>query len=538
MKLSLAPAVGGIYFERVMRYFLLVVMFCVVFIPGCGNRNEQDEGVPFDPEFEGIGRAPDFPKGLTWFNTDGPRTLEDYQGRIVLLEFWTSGSIECLRLQEELRLFREELGEVTTVIGIHSGRFAGARDDRAVRDAIARYRIRYPVVNDTGGVISVRYNVASQPAFVVVNPEGRIVLVWPASKGFTFLVDFITRLAEYFERQGGLSPGETPLTAAEPEPDGLYFPGKLAIGRNGKVLYVSNSGRDEVLIVDVRGGVVVQRIGAGRGFRNGRYHEARFNNPQGLIAVGDSLLYLCDAGNHAIRVIDLRAKRVTTLVGNGRRAVLFNMRGSGSDIGLNSPWGITAVRSMLYVTMPGAHQVWRVNRGSGYAEPYVGFGVEGMSDGSGPRALLAQPLGIFALNRKLYFVDGLSSAIREIEPSGKRVVTLAGFDVVTSGYRDGGLSEALFQHPSGVAGRKSKLYITDSFNHAVRVIDLKRKTVRTLAGGMEPGFRDGRGRRSRFRNPQDISVHGRFGWVADTDNHAIRRVDLRTGDVTTLRVRF
>ncbi len=538
MESSLAPAADGVYLGSVMRNIPLLLLFFVVAVAGCEERIDQDKRVLFDPEFEGIGRAPDFPKGLTWFNTDGPRTLEDYQGKIVLLEFWTDGSIECLRLQEELRAFREKFGKISTVIGIHSGRFAGARDDRAVRDAIARYRIQYPVVNDTGGVISVRYDVASQPAFVVVNPEGRIVLAWPASRGFEFLEEFISRLAEYFDRQGVLSPEEIPVAATDLEPEGLYFPGNVAIGADGSVLYVSNSGKNEILIIDVRSGVVTQRIGNGRGFRDGRYHEAQFDNPQGLVAIGDSVLYLCDAGNHAVRTIDLRAGEVRTLVGNGRRAALFNMRGSGGSIGLNSPWDIAEIKTALFVTMPGAHQVWRVDSRNGYAEPYIGYGVEGMRDGPGLRALLAQPLGMVALDQTLYFVDGLSSAVRKIERGSRWVMTLAGDDEAAAWYADGRLSEAFFQHPSGVAGANSKLYIADSFNHAIRVIDLERGIVRTLAGGAGPGFRDGVGTKARFRNPRGITVRGRYGWIADTDNHAIRRVDLRTGRVTTLDVRF
>ena len=102
-----------------------------------------------------------------------------------------------------------------------------------------------------------------------------------------------------------------------------------------------------------------------------------------------------------------------------------------------------------------------------------------------------------------------------------------------SGFADGDASEARFNGPIGVAvNRDGVVFIADTYNDRIRAIENGR--VRTIAGGDEPGFRDGKGGEARFDTPCGIAVNNDGSLlVADTGNHRIRRVTL-DGDVTTI----
>ena len=69
---------------------------------------------------------------------------------------------------------------------------------------------------------------------------------------------------------------------------------------------------------------------------------------------------MCDAGNHAVRVVDLDKRSVTTLWGTGGQVRMPNIPGKGTDLRLNSPWDVTIVGNNLYVAVAGPHQIWRL----------------------------------------------------------------------------------------------------------------------------------------------------------------------------------
>jgi sugar lactone lactonase YvrE len=102
-----------------------------------------------------------------------------------------------------------------------------------------------------------------------------------------------------------------------------------------------------------------------------------------------------------------------------------------------------------------------------------------------------------------------------------------------SGFADGDADQARFNGPVGVTvNRDGVFFVADTYNDSIRAIENGR--VRTIAGGGEPGFRDGRGAEARFDTPCGIAV-GADGalLIADTGNHRIRRVTL-DGEVTTI----
>jgi sugar lactone lactonase YvrE len=117
------------------------------------------------------------------------------------------------------------------------------------------------------------------------------------------------------------------------------------------------------------------------------------------------------------------------------------------------------------------------------------------------------------------------------------VRTLAGGDLFEFGDRDGRGDAARFQHPLGVALAGERLFVADTYNHRIRSINTATGDVRTFAGMGEPGADDGPTGGASFYEPGGLSATGDALYVADTNNHAIRRIDLTKDAVTTVRIR-
>jgi hypothetical protein len=203
---------------------------------------------------------------------------------------------------------------------------------------------------------------------------------------------------------------------------------------------------------------------------------------------------------------------------------------------LNSPWDLTLYEGMLYIAMAGPHQLWRMNPKTGGIAPFAGTGREARIDGPLDQAALAQPSGITTDGKKLYFADSEVSSIRsaDIDPTGK-VETIVGEDLFEFGDKDGKGDEVRLQHPLGVAFHEGWLYVADTYNNKVKRVSPKERTSATFAGTGAGGFGDGE--RASFDEPSGLTVAFGKLYVADTNNHAIRVVDLRTKRTETLQMK-
>jgi DNA-binding beta-propeller fold protein YncE len=136
----------------------------------------------------------------------------------------------------------------------------------------------------------------------------------------------------------------------------------------------------------------------------------------------------------------------------------------------------------------------------------------------------------------MFVADSESNIIRAIElPPVNRVTTLAGGDLFDFGDKDGTGDAVRFQHPLGVAYHDGAVYIADTYNHRIKRLDPRTGRVATYAGTGRPGHQDGPVAKAQFYEPGGLSVAGDQLYVADTNNHAVRAINLRTHAVTTLR---
>ncbi len=486
-------------------------------------------------------RAPEFPKGLRWLNVSRPLQLHtDLKGRFVLLDFWTYCCINCMHVLPELKRLEKEFPALV-VVGVHSAKFHNEQEEENVRAAILRYDIEHPVLLDEGYRVWQLYDAHAWPTFVLISPRGEVL--WRSS-GEGIYEALAPRLRDWVAAYQSSLSSEAPLPLRlekQARATGLLaFPGKLALVQRSHqpkpYLYFTDSNYNRIIGITL-GGEVVQVIGSGHeGAKDGDFSTAEFFRPQGLAydAVQDAL-YVADTENHLIRRVDLRQGRVETVAGTGRQARRLLREGDGTNIPLNSPWDVALKGHTLYIAMAGFHQLWEMDTRTRRLRVIAGSGYENLIDGPALVAALAQPSGLtLSPEGKLYFADSETSSIRTLE--GETVKTLVGKGLFDFGYQDGPASQALLQHPIGLTYYEGSLYIADTYNHAIRELNLQTGQVRTVAGTGQRGYQDGPATQARFNEPNDLLWANGFLYILDTNNHLLRRYDPRTHSVETVEL--
>ena len=510
----------------------------------------EESGQPDEPEeesqeelkeqvveqtFAGKVPAPDFPQGLDWLNSERPLSLEDLRGKAVLLDFWTYGCINCMHIIPDLKKLEEKYADELVVIGVHSAKFANEGETENIRNVILRYELEHPVVNDNNFEIWNLYGASAWPTLVLIDPNG-YVLGYHAGEGIYEPFDaVISGMVEEFDGLGLIdrTPLDFKLEKEARVESPLLFPGKvLADSENGR-LFIADSNHNRIVVADFEGNVL-EVIGDGRGaFRDGSYASSSFFRPQGLALADDETLYVADTENNAIRRIDLMDKQVTTVAGTGEQVYMRFPVGQADVTPLNSPWDVLFVEGKLYIAMAGQHQIWEYDPESGVISLFAGSGREELKDGSRLQGGLNQPSGLATDGELLYIADSEASAIRTAEFSEDgQLRTLVGTGLFDFGDVDGQGQDVRLQHPLGVNYLDGLLYVADTYNSKIKLIDPGSLESKTLLGGDEAGWRDGR--EPLFDEPGGLSIGNGNIYIADTNNHVIRVANLESGEVSTI----
>ena len=531
------------------RRLLVATMILVIFIlsPAVNGERERQDPPPErntvqvkkNPFLEGEVNAPDFPSGLEWLNTDRRISLRELRGKVVLLDFWTYCCINCMHIIPDLKRLEAKYPNQLVVIGVHSAKFTTEKGTDNIRQAILRYEIEHPVINDKDFDVWQSYAARAWPTLVLINPKGKVIGSHSGEGIYEMFDQAIGQTVEYFRAQGAMNeePIRFRLEKESAPPSLLSFPGKVLADEKSGRLFISDSNHNRIIVTSLDG-TIQEVIGEGGiGVRDGSFAEAEFNHPQGVALDGETL-YICDTENHLIRRADLKARTVETLVGTGQQARRFNEPGVGTAVALNSPWDALVHGGMLYVAMAGPHQLWVVDLKTREARPYAGSGRENHTDGPLDQAALAQPSGVTTDGQSIFFADSEVSSIRAATlPPGNVVSTIVGQGLFDFGDIDGVGDTVRLQHPLGVTYTGGKLYVADTYNHKIKELQIRQRESRTYAGNRDRGVRDGDRRQARFNEPGGISSTSRELFVADTNNHLIRRIDLSSGNVSTVELK-
>lgn len=527
--------------------------------------------------------AIEFPSQLEWPNlASEPLTLEGHlTGRVTLLDFFTYCCINCLHLLPDLEALEAEFSPTELlIVGVHSAKFDNERRSENIGDAALRYNIHHPVVNDPQASLWNRMEIICWPTILVLDPSGKPIKFFIGEGKREVIREFISVALETFRDMKLLtaSKDSVPRLLSEDHIDSvdgrgnriLKYPGKVAFDEIGQRLFVSDSGHHRVIVVNPLTGKMLETIGDGvRGFRDGTLEMARFSSPQGVCYRYPDELYVCDTGNHAIRLVNLASGKVETLGGTGSRG--NDLEGGGKvEQTLSSPWDLCLGYSpgmlsgegdrqfdVVYIAMAGSHQIWAYAltdvkwwKGSSFTTGtffrVAGNGAEENRNNSYPaRAAFAQPSGITFHSESgiIYLADSESSSIRSVHLAENGAVKgVCGgsknpVDLFSFGDSDGKGCEARLQHPLAVVATKrttadgtseNVVVVADSYNHKLKIVsDLKSKnpncsTLQLLAGS-----------EASLNEPGGLASNnsGSLLFVSDTNNHAIKLINLESGEV-------
>jgi thiol-disulfide isomerase/thioredoxin/sugar lactone lactonase YvrE len=480
-------------------------------------------------------RAPEITGGRGWLNTDKPLSLAALKGKIVLLDFWTYGCINCIHIIPDLKKLEAKYANQLVVIGVHSAKFQNEKETENIRRIILRYEIEHPVYNDSEYAVWQSYGVRAWPTQVLIDPAGYLVGGVSGEGNYDIIDQAITKLITDFRAKGELNeePLKLVLERAKVGDLPLAFPGKILADVKSDRLFIADSNHNRIVITRLDG-TLVDTIGTGdTGAADGAFDKATFYRPQGLALAGDSL-YVADTENHLIRRVDLKSRNVETIAGTGQQSREYFKTGPARSIALSSPWDLQLVDRVLYIAMAGPHQIWQLDLDKNEVSTFAGSGREARLDGSLQEAGFAQPSGIASDGKKLYVADSESNIIREIDLAGGLVKTLVGGDLFEFGDVDGTGDDVRLQHPLGVVTYGDKILIADTYNHKIKELDPKAEKVRSLFGTGKPGQADGP--TPSFYEPGGLTLANGNLYVADTNNHAIRVIDLKTKRASTLRL--
>ncbi|MFC9430094.1 NHL domain-containing thioredoxin family protein [Streptomyces sp. NPDC056987] len=468
-------------------------------------------------------RAPELIGKGGWLNTgDTSYTLADLRGRIVILDFWTFCCINCLHVLDELRELEEKHRDTVVIIGVHSPKFVHEAEHQAVVDAVERYEVHHPVLDDPELATWKQYAVRAWPTLVVIDPEGYVVAQHAGEGHAHALAKLVAELEAEHAAKGTLRRGDGPYVPPEPVASDLRFPGK-AVELPGGRLLVSDSTRHQLVELDADGETVVRRIGSGqRGFG-----PDTFSEPQGLALLPDGRVIVADTVNHALRTYDPVSGVTETVAGTGRQWWQgAPTSGPALEVALSSPWDVAWWADRVWIAMAGVHQLWTYDPATGTVEAAAGTTNEGLVDGDAAEAWFAQPSGLAAAGDRLWIADSETSALRWVERKretdagagagdgdGFVVRTAVGTGLFDFGHRDGAAAQALLQHPLGVTALPDgSVAVCDTYNHALRRYDRVTGEVTTLA--------------TDLREPSDAVLVGEDIVVVESARHRLTRLRL------------
>ncbi|MFF1416431.1 NHL domain-containing thioredoxin family protein [Streptomyces sp. NPDC058280] len=424
-------------------------------------------------------RAPELVGKGGWINTGGKElSLADLRGSIAIVDFWTFCCVNCLHVLDELRELEEKHRDTVVIIGVHSPKFVHEAEHQSVVDAVERYEVHHPVLDDPELATWKQYAVRAWPTLVVIDPEGYVV-AQHAGEGHAHAIEkLVEELEAEHAAKGTLRRGDGPYVPPEPVATDLRFPGKALVLENGHFL-VSDSTRHQLVELAADGETVVRRIGSGeRGFGRDSFSE-----PQGLALLPDGKVIVADTVNHALRTYDPVSGAIETVAGTGRQWWQGSpASGPALEVDLSSPWDVAWWADRVWIAMAGVHQLWTYDPATGTVEAAAGTTNEGLVDGPAAEAWFAQPSGLAAAGDRLWVADSETSSLRYVErdakdtkdgaePDGDRFVvrTAVGTGLFDFGHRDGAAGQALLQHPLGVTALPDgSVAVSDTYNHALR----------------------------------------------------------------------
>jgi DNA-binding beta-propeller fold protein YncE len=480
--------------------------------------------------------ASEFPQGMDWLNVKRPPKVGDYKGKVLVLFFWTGSNLKSLEILNSFKTFEAENKDKVRVIAIHSPKFSGEANLNYVKNTILKNRIELTVLHDPTFTVWRTYGINNWNSLLVIGEDTKVIGRFSIDKNLLRIDPIFEKLLN-FDVEPNISKidEESPLLEKNKYPESiLSFPENVILDENGKYLYVSDSNHNRILIINRETGFIHDVIGNGTiGFENGNYNQSSFNYPTGL-ALDNKLLYIVDNKNHSLRKVDLEKKIVTLYSGTGKKGDEVVQTGFAPVTSFSFPYGITRDGSTLYLSNTGFNQFIKIDTNSKKIESLFS---ETKDINYNPEFF--SKVGMTIYRDTIFTTDSSSGSLKSVVSDfPSKVKILIGNKARDVGDIDGESLKARLQFPKGIYARDNLVYIADSLNHKIKVFDLKRKIVSTLAGSGKQGSLNSNLMESTFHEPSSVYLYGSELFVADTNNHCIRIINVNSNKVTTFYIRM
>ncbi len=395
-----------------------------------------------------------------WFNVSRPLALDDFKGRVILLDFWTYSCVTCIQALPEIKKFEERFGSKLLVIGVHSAHSTNDSNSSAVKKAVLKYGINFPVVNDPQLKIWNDFKVKAWPSFALIGPNGNLEKLYSGPDELDQIKIDVKKLLTKYQTKITREPLPILLERYNTIGNVLSFPTKIEYAANFSyksrhlpAFFIANSAQNNIVVSSLTGDIIV-KIGSGKdGFIDGNFEVAAFSDPHGLLFDGNNL-YVADSGNNALRVVNFKEGTVETLIGSGVKGRVIESILEAKDVNLSFPSDLEFFpnKNTIAIANAGSNQILTYNLKNQTVAALA-------SD-------LAQTADLSAFGGKLYFIDAFNSSFRVVDQNGE-VKTLLNSDL---------------QHPLGLLVDDTGAYIVDSYNHKIRKFDFARKKLNNFTG--------------------------------------------------------
>ena len=324
-------------------------------------------------------------------------------------------------------------------------------------------------------------------------------------------------------------------------------PSGLAVDNFGG-LFVADPDRHRVIRLDQSTGDWTIMAGGGldgvgkQGFEGdgGLAINALLSNPIGVAVDNAGNLFIADSRNHRIRRLDRSTGKITTVVGTGSPGFSGD-GGQGVFAQLNGPSQVALDQDQnLLISDSLNNRIRQMNAKTGVIEIIAGSGNAGFDGDEGPAtgASLNRPTGVAVdSSGNLFISDMFNRRIRRVD-AGEAISTIAGVGSMGFGGDQGPATHTLVYQPAAVAlDRAGNIFIADLGNQRIRRVDVDTGAITTVAGTGQEGFGGdgGPATEARLANPSGVAVDAAGNlYIADWDNHRIRRVDAVSGLISTV----
>ena len=228
-------------------------------------------------------RAPEITGGRGWLNTDKPLTLAALKGKVVLLDFWTYGCINCIHIIPDLKRLEQKYPNQLVVIGVHSAKFENEKETENIRRIILRYELEHPVYNDAEFKVWQSYGVRAWPTQVLIDPAGYVIGAVSGEGNYDLIDQVIAKAIGEARKRGELNeePLKLTLERAKVGDMPLAFPGKILADAKSDRLFIADSNHNRMVVTKLDG-TLIETIGTGTaGATDGAFDKASFLSSSG-----------------------------------------------------------------------------------------------------------------------------------------------------------------------------------------------------------------------------------------------------------------